>query len=522
MNDWRQISNEARERKDQLTVRDSGKGLILAFLDTSSGETQTAKIVYSGGEKNIPLPMPFDSSDSWLRSIPETSTSCIVGFRADNGDPTFVSYVNETPKSKLDAYRAGDGLYRPLAPGEHEIHSSGGANVYLSRRPNMELRAGLVRSWLDQDRLEAGAKSPLHVRQLWEHKSNSVGDEERIGVVRRPMNFLLKNPAAAILALSVTSYNFYDYPYPDYTIPTGIGGVGAQAGVVAEVAAAASAVALGLAGKFKQRTFGKEYLRVLKNPLYPLPPNKYLIDIREGQVFDDNGIQLISLSSGAYLRSQHKFFTPLGVDATTYSVDELGNVQWDLAIAAMTGFTINVPTGYFHLTTSVDTEILCLNLNTVSMLATNISATTDLALQAQTAGVSIDAAFNFSNSVATGDYTLDVTAGSIKQTANLNVALVAKTGTFDGSAGVKMTLTAPKMDIGHTPNTPMVLGNELLKWLLELVSVMISNAPNFCTGNLGAPSFLNPAIAQKLVELQAKVTAAPTSPLTSKSIQVSI
>jgi len=219
MGDWRNKERAIARRSAQKSSRGAARGIFSGYVDTASGETQSAKLVYAGGEKSIPLPMPFEGTDSWIRSIPNSGSPCVLANRSDTEDLTFITYLNESAEKRLEQYKGTSGLYRPLNPGEHEIHSSGLAQSYYASRPYMEHRAGIIRSWLDQDRVECGQKAPLHVRQIWEHASNEIGDEERFGVVKRPLMLV---GVAAALARSLYSYNFPDFPYPDFSLPGGV------------------------------------------------------------------------------------------------------------------------------------------------------------------------------------------------------------------------------------------------------------------------------------------------------------
>lgn len=505
--DWRRIEQEARNKEKQLSGNFASRGLFGAVIESCS-TNQTAKLIYNGGERSIPIPMPFESTSSWIRSIPDVGSTAICGYRADTEDLVFLTYELSTAQKKIAAYDVGANLYRPLLPGEHEIHSSGLAQSFYSSRPVLEQRGGVVRSWLDQDRLESGAKAPLHTRQIWEHASNSMGDEERFGVVRRPMNFLLKNPATAILALSPTSYLFHDYPYPDFSLP---GGVPAVFNVTAAAAAVATEAALELVGEFKQRPFAKEYLKIINNPLFPAPPNAKLIDFREGQVFNDEGFQVFG-PHGAYLRARYEYYTPT-LDATTFTVDEIGNVDWLLSVGAISGWGVTIPTGGANFTVAQSTNFFSgLNFSSLSLLSTSIQAVTNVTVESllntdMTAGVNFSQTVGVQHDTTVGTNTTLLTGLNYELTAGVNYKM---------TAGVQADIFAPFVNIGASPVTPAVLGTEMSTWLADLLSTMISVAPSFTTGNLGAGTPLNAVLLAKLNQLLAQI---PT--LTSKTILVS-
>ena len=507
MTDWKQLEQVNQDRSKQKSGNDIGKGIFICGIDSSSGENQSAKLTYAGGERSIPIPMPFDSSSSWIRSIPESNTQALASYRTDTQDVCFLAYVSERPDSKLNQYRSGLSAYRPLNPGEHEIHSSGMAQSFYSSRPVVEHRGGVIRSWLDQDRLECGQKSPLHTRQIYAHASNALGDEERFGVVRRP-RFLL-SPVTIALCGGITSYNFFDYPYPDFTLP---GGVPALQSVALRAVAEASAAAGLVTGQFKKRFFGKEYLRIINNS-FPLPSK--LVDIREGHVFDDYGFQAIG-GAGAYLRAKHEYYTSM-MDSTSFTVDEMGNVSWSLSLGAFTsGWTTTMPAGAWKLTcggdltgTGVDIKTLG-TIATKSVLSTEFTAVTTAKLAALVA-TTIEGKVSLTEKTE-GIHSL---SAGLNSTMESKVMTEIKSAIINATATTMMNLKAPIVTIGQTPSTPCVLGTELTTWLGQLITLILSNQTFISMGNMGSPTTLNPAIASGLSSLQGQL---PT--LLSTSITV--
>jgi len=504
--DWRRTSRRVEERQKDVTgggIVESG-GIFQALIDSSSGENQTARLVYHGGSTSTPLPMPFESTDSWIRSIPVTGSTALATYRRDTQEVTFIRYLNDQPKKKLDSYNAGGSAYKPLLPGEHEIHSSGMAQSYYGQRPVLEQRGGVIRSWLDQDRVECGQKAPIHTRQLHTHRTNEMGDEERFGVVKRPKELNLAN---AVYLGSDYSSNFSEFPYPDFSLP---GGVPAAFSLLAETIALASEAAAALTGTFKIRPFAKEYLRVLKNPLSPLPPTT-LVDIREGHVFDDEGKQVTG-DSGAYLRAKHEYFTTL-TDSTKCEIDDLGNISWVLSLGATEGWNTNIPFGAWKLDTGLGINMSTLtNIEMSSTLGTSISATTNLETSS-TLNTSIAAGLNYECSANGTHDTTSMLPMTLKTDANFTAeaALV-----FEAKAGVQMNLNAPMVSIGSSPSEPTIMGTQLSTWLQTLCNLFVTNAAMIGMGNLGAPAPLNPAIVTGFSNLMSQIPL-----LTSKTITVS-
>lgn len=505
--DWRRTDRNTTERTSQITgggVQTSG-GIFQGLIESSSGENQNAQLVYAGGSSSIPLPMPFESTDSWIRSIPISGSTALVAYRRDTGEATFIRYLNDSPDKKIATYSSGGNVYKPLLPGEHEVHSSGYAQTYYGQRPVLEQRGGIIRSWLDQDRAECGQKAPIHTRQLHSHRTNDVGDEERFGVVRRPKKL---NPANAILLGSTKSSNFYKYPYPDFSLP---GGVPAAFSLLAEAVGAASELAASLTGTFKIRPFAKEYMRVIKNPLSPLPPPT-LLDIREGQVFDDDGKQVTG-DSGAYLRAKYEYYTTI-MDATKCEIDELGNVSWGLSIAATNGWNTSIPLGAWKLDAGLGIEMTTLtSISMSSTLDTSISAVTELSLNSSL-NTSISTGLNFSHSTNGTHDVSSMMPMSFKTDMNFTAEA---TMVFEAKGGVQMNLNAPIVQIGSSPSEPTVMGTQLSTWLQNLCNVFTQTGATFLgTGNMGAPVPMNPALISAITSLAGQIPL-----LTSKTITVS-
>jgi hypothetical protein len=585
MTDYLSSVIKAQRTTKDLTGEGSSDGMFTALIEGATGITQSGSFTYAGGKRDIALPMPYDGNQSWIRAIPEAGSLVLAGYRADISEPICLNYFNPDPKKRLDAYAKGVSLYRPLQPGEIEINSVGGGQSYYAARPTVDHKAGVIRSWLDQDRLEAGAKAPLHTRLLWEHESasavgipgipyafNLLGDQEHFGAVRRPL-FRGTDPvalaaakaASALAAAQATesaakatlsgnpvlaaqytafaakltaqpmlmSYNFTTYPFPSFT-----------AGATANVATAVASETLAKAavtlppGEFQARVFGKEYLRIIKNPLYypdllvnnPLVApfmvgnmNAKLIDIREGQVFDDIGKQVIG-TNGTYLRASYKYYAttpaPSSTSVTQLDVDELGNMDWVLATEAAIGWNIRIPAGGLFMTVTGPTGIDIRALTgRVSILATtDVSVTSD-------SKTSITSGVGFSHTVTSGNHDTTIVAGNHS---------LAVTGTSSTTVSGSISYTAPSFQVNSTtnislvspsvslissaealPTEAMVLGNQLIAWLTKLVTALQKAAP---IGNLGAPVLFS---SDTILQTALKELATSAATLLSKNFHLS-
>ncbi len=195
-----------------------------------------------------------------------------------------------------------------------EIHSKGAAQTLYSRRPLLEQRGGLIRSWLDQDELQSGQKAPVHVRYLHLHKSDAIGDEERFGVAQRP-------DGSAWLTKFIKADR-----QPDVALGLTIGEVAATNSIIPELG-----------------PWAKEYVRILKTgALFP----EKLIDHREGDVLDDEGNAINLSSTGNPLRYKAEYFTQSQLGGVVFfGIDDQGNMSAHFPEEAETGVDIIIPKG---------------------------------------------------------------------------------------------------------------------------------------------------------------------------------
>ena len=525
--DWRQADRYNSNRASDHSGRGQENGIYQGFTDAVNPEQQSMKVRYAGGEKSMTIPMPFESVNSWIRAVPESANPVLLCTRSDTHDVAFLRCLGDGSEKRIQLYQQNIGLYRPLQPGEIEIQSAGNAQSFYSSRPMLEHRGGAIRSWLDQDRAEAGTKAPTHVRALWEHQPQLILDEERFGAVKRP---IMLNPAnMAALALqtsntSMTSYNIQEYPIPNFSVPTGAGGVPSPFGVAAQALAKASELLALTTGKFKIRPFAKEYLKVIKNPLANvLPTQPKLIDFREGHVFADGANVLVSGesntdqngqvlgSNGAYLRARYKYFTPSG-DATVCEIDELGNVNWTTSLLGTVGWTTTIPTGLWTLKAFQDISMTS-GMNISMTALQNISHTSFKFDSTAATDHEFTSTMNFAIS-AGGTYDMKAAQG-ITESSPMNIELKAGINN-NFTAGTMTKITSPQVQIGPTPTTPAVMGTEFGQWLTELLTAFVTASPMLTTGNLGYPTPMDPTL---LASINKAISTIPT--WMSKTVMVS-
>jgi hypothetical protein len=421
-----QQQNRLRQRRNQ-----KNQGFVegAVFQGVISGDhdslNEQVGVAYHAGERKMQTLHPYVGADSWIRVGAEAGQPVLAAQRPDSTVPELLAYAAVDQKVRTDTYQDGVGLYRPLQPGEIEIHSKGTAQAYYGRRPRCEHRAGIVRSWLDQDRLESGARAPLHVRQCHLQKGGSLGDEERFGVVARPS------------AGTTVSKVKQEYVKADRVIDP-----------VLAASVAASALAAGIVAE--PGPWAKEHTRILYSGA--LLPEK-LLDIREGDVIDDSGSVVNLSSSGQPLRYKGEWFTEglLG-GAFFIGIDKDGNFTVSAPDDASVGGDITIPSGDLILT--LGKSHTC---------------------QIQT------------------DYTLSTVDGSM--------TIDSKTGyqvtVGDGSITL---LPSNTLDVGAA-DEPAVLGNQLTDFLSQFLDLF---SQHFHTGNLGAPTPLDPGGLSQTTQLKAQ------------------
>lgn len=313
-----QQQNRLRQRLKQknVTYSDYGSLFLGTIVADHQNEQEKVTVSYHGGERDMKTLHPYVGADSWIRCGSEAGVPVLAAQRPDTGNPDIIAYTAaEDTDTRTKLYGDGFGLYRPVWPGELEIHSKGTAQSFYSHRPLLEQRGGLVRSWLDQDALESGARSPIHVRHLHLHRSGQVGDEERFGVVSRPDGDSKVNRK---------------YIRADRLIDPALG-----ASFIASAALASIAAEPG--------PWAKEYVRVIRTGA--ATPEK-LVDYREGDVIDDTGAVINMTSSGRPLRVKAEYFVDGLLGGSFFvGIDADGNFSIAAPDAATAGSSLTVPAG---------------------------------------------------------------------------------------------------------------------------------------------------------------------------------
>lgn len=286
---WIQEEIVHRRREQERTQGGDGApyaGIITATNPRSERVTTDGP---TGGQLRVLH--PFVSQQSWIRAMPEGGSGVLLAERYDSKAPEVLRYYDETPEDRVKEYDRDVSLYRPLEPGEIELASKGLAQTFYGRKAVKEDRAGVVRTWLDGLRTEAGTRAPTHRRTLHTAQSGTLLDEERWGVVKRWL------PGSRVKEQIV---------------------IGVQ-----------------------PPTFSREYLRILGTGV-PGPWDRYE-DLRVGAVVSDQSVPVVMASSGQALRYAHRLYTPTAQEFGTL-IDESGNFEVNVPATATVGGSLKAIT----------------------------------------------------------------------------------------------------------------------------------------------------------------------------------
>ena len=284
------------------------KGLRFPFgaqLTAVSSETENGVFSHYGNKAQaLSLTHPFISQRSWIRAMPEGGSNYVLQFRADEAKPQIMTGVQRGVREKISSYREGNNLYRPLLPGEIDMLSSGNAQIFLSRRPTIETYGGMIRRWADQDKMVAGDRAPIHHRQGLQYRSNTLGDEERFGVVSRP-----KENADG-------TFSSWERQYPQV-----------------------------------RGAYTAEHYQQLKNPGNAEP--EVLFRKQSGHVLNRRGFPISHSRTGNALRHVEEYFANDDT-ATTVEIDEAGNYALSLSTGAASGYNLSIPAGGYNRVVDLD------------------------------------------------------------------------------------------------------------------------------------------------------------------------
>lgn len=286
------------------------KHLLAPFevmIKAISIETEIGNFTHSGNSSsNFDIIHPYVAQSSWIRAQPESGSNYIATYRSDQGQPQLIQSFYRGAATRLNNYKEGAGLYRPLYPGELELSSFGYSQLFLTRRPLAELRGGTITRWADQDKLTAGDRAPLHHKQFMQNRSNDIIDESRTGIVSRP------KPTG-------DGFSTWERLYP----------------------------------KVRDNFTAEDYIH-LQNPANENP--NVLFRRHSGHVLDAKGAQQRASLTQNPLRHVEEYFANDN-SSTLFELDEKGNYSIRLATAATDGFELAIPSGNYTKTVELDETI---------------------------------------------------------------------------------------------------------------------------------------------------------------------
>jgi len=312
----------AATRKYRKTGGPDGRAYV-GIIGSVNRDTEKAT-VHHLFTQDLNVLHPYQGPNSWIRVAPEAGTGVFLADRWDTEENEIMGYYNKYPERGLEGYKEGKDIRQPLNEGEIEVSSSGYAQTYHDNRGNLHLRGGMTWGTFNNDRMCVEAKAPWHHRMLSSHSVFSLGDEERFGTVVRPGEIIA--PLEKYMAWG---------PIPM-----------------------------------------KEYYRSLAS--LRIPTGK-LVEHHEGDVVNQLGVPLLSPLSSAPLRAVSNWYTLTG-QATSVSVDELGNIDLRLPQEAILGVNLSIPTGRLAMSALLGIDLTGSPAGPVTVTTTGVWATGSIIL----------------------------------------------------------------------------------------------------------------------------------------------
>ena len=254
--------------------------------------------------RTMPVQHPFLGTTSWIRSMPETGSKFLMQNRFDTGQPEALKTIPVAmmgPTSRSNTYIKGLNTYRTLDSGEHDFSSSGSAMAFFGRRGHLDFRSGAnIKSQLSRESQDKTDLAPTFKRELLFHDVGDMGDEERLGIVKRWTTAI-------------------DEFYPQ-----------------------------------KNKKFVAEHYLQMKNPAGQAPA--VLLQSIEGNVYDDSGIEIRGFTTSVPLRSQKLWYTTTD-EYLRQEIDQNGNYLLEFPMTASVGYELLIPQGSYKNDIGLDQEI---------------------------------------------------------------------------------------------------------------------------------------------------------------------
>lgn len=168
----------------ELAFKARTYGAQLVSVDTARGTARVRVEGMHAEHTRVPLPMAISVKgfeSSWVRYMPDDGAFGEVAYNAA-GTPRLVALTPasyEQTTALAAARTGGMQVFRPLAKGEFDARSKGGAGYKGDQYGRLTLFAGAVNVTLDKSRREALVREAVHV------SVGGDGTELRLGHVRR-------------------------------------------------------------------------------------------------------------------------------------------------------------------------------------------------------------------------------------------------------------------------------------------------------------------------------------------------
>lgn len=366
-------------------------------------------------ERRMPVQHPFSGQSSWLRSMPEVGALVLMQNRFDTGQPEVLKSLPAFSVNKAENYRKGLNVYRSLYPGEHDFASSGYAFNFMGRRGNLDLRSGAsVKLQLSRESQELVSRSPTLRHELIFNASGSMGDESRLGVVKR-----------------------WTSAHEEFYVK-------------------------------KNNNFVSESYLHLKNPAKQGP--EVLLKRIEGHVYDDTGAEIKHMTTALPLRHQSLWYTTTD-EFTRVEIDQNGNKIIEFPSTATTGYEVVIPEGGYRKVIGKNRDVT-INQDEIVMVQKNVNytvkqnvtydVTKNIDLNAGTNRLFMDAtsgseSANLTTKSSYGILASEASGGSLKLNAPKGTGL-AITSTGATTLTAKQALTA-KVDLNMNLEGKMLNAN---------------------------------------------------------------
>lgn len=296
------IQSASRQAERDFQNRQGLIGPFEGLIEEIVSREDTVGISY-GPTRNrrMPIQHPFIGSNSWIRSVPDIGSRVLMQNRFDTGQAEVFKTLPIGSLDRATSYFDQQSTYRELNPGEHDIASQGFGSIYLNRRGGIDMFAGAgVNRRMQRDNLEIIEQAPTHREQLFLWSPGTIGDEQRLGIVKR-----------------------WKTPIEEFFVQS-------------------------------DENFLSEHFLQILNPSGAQPT--VLLRRTEGHVYDDAGLAIRQFSTQNNLRHQEFLYTDTD-EFKRYEVDVNGNSLEVFPSVATIGKEVRIPNGSYTAQIGVDRDM---------------------------------------------------------------------------------------------------------------------------------------------------------------------